>query len=723
VAFAGLPPHQEQQQQPTTMAPPLLPTTTATPFSHGPHPSLLPGLLRSSGASAPPPATPSLSSAPSMSKLRRPHHHGSGGAKAAAAALFGGAPGSHHHHPESALFLFARWRRILARAPLGVRALAALATGVLLLALALLLSPPGRPTTTMTATTAGETNPNPNAHHHHRAATRLLESAGLAAAHAAHAAARAAARAARAGTRAAHAAHARAAFAGGGNTLADPFFYASAPVLVSYAYFEKDPRQRANFEYFLAAGTGDLPSPDAAAGGGALLAPAAWWRGGGGGGGGRRRAGGGSSSSSSSSSSSAPEIHFAIAVAGEACAPCAALDAILPPAEPPSEELAALGIASARSGGGGGAVDNPDARRFTLLRRATNEGMDLASHNATLSYLALRGRLHRYRFFFLINSSAMGPFVPSWAPPGWHWTHAFTARLGTADAERAAALAAAQGAAATTTPAAPTTAPPADTRQHPPRTVSPGRPLRAVRAVGSSLVCLPEQDAGGPGARLESWAVALDELGLASAVRAGALAVRSCKTCPDAETSIVVGGEYALTKALLDEGHNVATLLARYARGTDWSDPSHGRCNDNAHPSRAGSYAAGLSAHPFETVFVKSSWRVASPYTSRYSAWRLAHLLGRAGTEGAFDAALYRWGVSEEGTTGAGAAAVAAELERAYGLAAAKARAAFGGGGGSGAGAVVGKEEAEAARRAEVARQARRAIGIEEEDEEERGGA
>jgi hypothetical protein len=392
---------------------------------------------------------------------------------------------------------------------------------------------------------------------------------------------------------------------------------------------------------------------------------------------------------------------------------------MLPPPEPATAELAALGIASARSGPG----------RFTLLRRARNEGMDLGSHNATLSFLALRGRLRRYRLFFLINSSAMGPFVPGWVPPGWHWTHAFTARMGTADAERAAAaeqaMAAAVGAeqaagaasdggrrralappeddSAAATTATTAVALPLSTRADPPRTAAPGRPLRAVRAVAASLVCLPEEDAGGPGPRLESWAVALDELGLAAAVRAGALAVRPCKTCPDADTSIVVGGEYALTRALLEGGHNVATLLSRYARGLDWGDARarHGRCNDNAHPSRVGTYGPGASAHPYETVFVKSSWHVAEGYTSRYAKWALNHLLGRAGTEGARDGALYRWGVSAEGTTGA--AGAAALVERAYAGAAR----------GEAVDAVVARDAARA-RRAEVAREARRAIGIPE---------
>jgi hypothetical protein len=56
-----------------------------------------------------------------------------------------------------------------------------------------------------------------------------------------------------------------------------------------------------------------------------------------------------------------------------------------------------------------------------------------------------------YRYFILLNSSVKGPFFPSWTPPGWHWAHAYLARMG-----------------------------------------------GDVHAVGSSLVCLPEADAGAP---------------------------------------------------------------------------------------------------------------------------------------------------------------------------------------------------------------------------------
>lgn len=166
-----------------------------------------------------------------------------------------------------------------------------------------------------------------------------------------------------------------------------------------------------------------------------------------------------------------------------------------------------------------------------------------------------------------------------------------------------------------------------------------------VHAVSSSLVCLPDSDAGGPGPRIESWAFALDQEGLAAAVDSGVFVIRGCKKCVDKDTGVVVGGEYGITVSMFNAGYNIATLMSRYARGIDWSDRRHWSCNDNVHPSRAGLYD-GISMHPYETVFVKSSWHVAEPYTKRYSQWQLQHLLGKAGTEGRFNKRMYLYGVS-----------------------------------------------------------------------------
>ncbi|KIZ07406.1 hypothetical protein MNEG_0542 [Monoraphidium neglectum] len=326
---------------------------------------------------------------------------------------------------------------------------------------------------------------------------------------------------------------------GGGSAMDQA--YALEPVLISYSYFEKDPVQVANFEFFLAAGTQHPPRHT--------------------------------------------DMHWAIVVSGENCSPCQGLYGILRNRE--TADLRDWGIKEA--------WHDP---KFSLILRSDNVGMDLGAHNATLEYFSYLRLLGRYKYFVFLNSSVKGPFYPPWVPPGWHWTHAYLARMG-----------------------------------------------REVHAVGSSLVCLPEADAGGPGPRLESWAFALDQDGLGAALEAGVFVTRTCKLCTDGDQGIVVGGEYRLTQAQFEEGYNVATLMARYAPGTDWRDEANWGCNDNVHPSRAGTYG-GISFHPYETVFVKSSWHVADPYTKRYSQWALQHLLGKPGTEGQFNEKLYA--ISEE---------------------------------------------------------------------------
>ena len=49
------------------------------------------------------------------------------------------------------------------------------------------------------------------------------------------------------------------------------------------------------------------------------------------------------------------------------------------------------------------------------------------------------------------------------------------------------------------------------------------------------------------------------------------------------------------------------------------------------HPSRHGTYD-GITMHPFETIFVKSSWHVGEPFTSHYTKWFMGYALGQAST-------------------------------------------------------------------------------------------
>ncbi|PNH02581.1 hypothetical protein TSOC_011428, partial [Tetrabaena socialis] len=156
--------------------------------------------------------------------------------------------------------------------------------------------------------------------------------------------------------------------------------------------------------------------------------------------------------------------------------------------------------------------------RATLLHR-DNDGMDFGAHNSTWEHLSSRNTLWTFAYYFLLNSSVKGPFYPSYFPDTWHWTDAYISRFG-----------------------------------------------GMIHAVGSSLVCLPDVDAG----------------------------------------------EYGMSKSLFSAGYNIATLMSRYAK-----------------------------------VFVKSSWHVADPYTSRYARWRRQHIFGGSGTDGKFDKLMYHYAIRQ----------------------------------------------------------------------------
>ncbi|GLI63148.1 hypothetical protein VaNZ11_006057 [Volvox africanus] len=409
--------------------------------------------------------------------------------------------------------------------------------------------------------------------------------------------------------------------------------YSTAPLLVSYAFYEKDVIQRSNLEFFLQHGWVGPPAVVGFAKGGTGPPPP-----------------------------SPSPITWVFVVTGSLCSPCVGAFPIKTPiaADPligvtraaridGDPEDAAQGGGSSRSSGGGrsgastandvlaGPYGGPPAGPTLLLWREENVGMDLAAHNTSLEYLTRHaGGIRRYRYFLLINSSVKGPYYPAYLPTWWHWTHGFLERF--------------------------QPLPEGDPRwtHHPTMQIlppgTPYGPMRrrqrpmgpaVVRAVGCSLVCLPEVDAGGPGPRLESWAVALDDVGMELVIRKGVFKVRTCKTCADKDDGIIVGGEYGITSVLLEGGHNVATLMSKYARDVDWRDERHWGCNDMVHPSRHGTYD-GIAFHPYETIFVKSSWHVADPYTRRYSLWMTQHREGDAGTDGEWNEKMYRYAISTE---------------------------------------------------------------------------
>lgn len=61
-----------------------------------------------------------------------------------------------------------------------------------------------------------------------------------------------------------------------------------------------------------------------------------------------------------------------------------------------------------------------------LHRRCLKPG---AGAQVTIEWVRMKGTAKAYRYFIFLNSSVRGPFYPSYMPPDWQWTQAYTARL------------------------------------------------------------------------------------------------------------------------------------------------------------------------------------------------------------------------------------------------------------------------------------------------------
>ena len=80
----------------------------------------------------------------------------------------------------------------------------------------------------------------------------------------------------------------------------------------------------------------------------------------------------------------------------------------------------------------------------------------------------------------------------------------------------------------------------------------------------SCTCCIGLDFHSGSGVQAESWAFAVDAQSLELLVGKGIFWTRTCKVCHGDE-GIVVASEYGMSKAILDAGFNLATLMSRYA--------------------------------------------------------------------------------------------------------------------------------------------------------------
>jgi hypothetical protein len=145
----------------------------------------------------------------------------------------------------------------------------------------------------------------------------------------------------------------------------------------------------------------------------------------------------------------------------------------------------------------------PNIENLIILKRE-NTGYDFGGHNYALQYLESNNKIYNYYFF--MNSGVFGPVLPHYFNKT-HWTEIFIEKLN-----------------------------------------------HDVKLVGTTIVCLPENDAGGYGPKIESFFFVTDEIGL------DLLKKEKTIFC-DHQTkySAIVNGEYGLSNCIFRNGYTMSS--------------------------------------------------------------------------------------------------------------------------------------------------------------------
>lgn len=192
-----------------------------------------------------------------------------------------------------------------------------------------------------------------------------------------------------------------------------------------------------------------------------------------------------------------------------------------------------------------------------LIWHRENIGYDFGAHNHALTCLDRLARVYNYYIF--LNSGVSGPFVPSYIPKSWHWSMAFTKRLG-----------------------------------------------QNVGVMGSSVVCLSPMDEGGYGPSIEGFVFGMTRVAVASELLHGSSFLRHKN-----KRTAILRGEYALTDSALQAGLKLETILSSFD-GINWENEHSWFCNNRTHPTRSHSYF-DTSINPLDVLFHKVEWGLERP--------------------------------------------------------------------------------------------------------------
>jgi len=192
----------------------------------------------------------------------------------------------------------------------------------------------------------------------------------------------------------------------------------------------------------------------------------------------------------------------------------------------------------------------PILDNLTILKRE-NTGFDFGGHNCALEYIGSQSKIYDYYFF--MNSGVIGPIVPHYFTEP-HWTNIFIKKIND-----------------------------------------------IVKLVGTTIVCLPNTDAGGYGPKVEGFFFMVDNIGLSL------LRNQQNIFCNhEIKESAIINGEYGLSTCILENGYSIDCMLPKY-QNIDWTNNMNYMLNNNIHPSRHNSFY-GESINPYDVIFHKWFW-------------------------------------------------------------------------------------------------------------------
>jgi hypothetical protein len=192
----------------------------------------------------------------------------------------------------------------------------------------------------------------------------------------------------------------------------------------------------------------------------------------------------------------------------------------------------------------------PKLNNLKILKR-DNIGFDFGGHNYALKYLKKKDKTYDYYFF--MNSGVIGPIIPHYLND-IHWSSYFINKIN-----------------------------------------------NTVKLVGTTIVCLPHNDDGGYGPKVEGFFFMTDKIGL-KLLKNEKTIFYNHKSFYDT----IINGEYGLSNCIIKNGYSIDCMLHRY-QGINWLDKNNWNLNNNTHPSRKNSFY-NTTINPYEVIFHKWFW-------------------------------------------------------------------------------------------------------------------